>query len=121
MIPASLTKASTLLVISAIAMVATAIIALFAIWAVDDFIDKVRSEAKQERDAYWTARIEKMNATAANAQAAQVRETMRIETNAATTIADLEKQKSDLEKKNAALPNGAAIGLDRDRVRLLPH
>jgi flagellar motility protein MotE (MotC chaperone) len=121
MIPAWLTKASTSLIIVAVAMLATASIALFAVRTVDDFIDKVRSEKADERDAYWTARIEKMNANAANTQAAQVRETMRIETNAATTIAGLEANLKDLEKKNAALPNGTRGGLDRDRVRLLPH
>lgn len=121
MIPAWLTKASTSLIIVAIAMLATASIALFAVRTADDFIDKVRSEAKQERDSYWTGRIEKMNANAANAQAAQVRETMRIENNAATTIADLEQKMKVLETQNAALPYGDRCGLDHPRVRLLPH
>lgn len=121
MIPAWLSKAATSLVITGVAMLAAASIALSAIRTVDTFIDKVRSEKAQERDAYWTARIEKMNATAATAQAAQVRETMRIETSAAITIADLEQKMKDLETKNAALPNGDRCGLDHPRVRLLPH
>ncbi|MDQ1185398.1 hypothetical protein [Agrobacterium larrymoorei] len=79
-----------------------------------------RTSAIAERDAHWTAQIEKSNANQARREAAQAIETMRISAETAKTIAAQRARLITLEKANAALPNGTAVGLDGGRVQLLP-
>lgn len=83
-------------------------------------IADARKSAIAERDAHWTAQIEKSNANQARREAAQALETMRINAETAKTIAAQRARLITLEKANAALPNGTAVGLDRGRVQLLP-
>ena len=79
-----------------------------------------RQSAVAERDAYWTAEIEKSNAEQARKEAAQAVEAMRISAETTKIIADQRARLLTLEKANAALPNGNSVGLDRGRVQLLP-
>lgn len=120
MIPAWLTKA----VVPVIILAALALGGVFLVLKVISTVDGIRSTARQEgiseRDSYWTAQVEKSNALAAQAEAAQARETLRINNETAKVIADLQSNITTLRKANAALPNGNAVGLDRARVQLLP-
>jgi uncharacterized membrane protein YccC len=120
MIPEWLTKAA----IAAFVIVSLALgTAIFAARAADKFsalIETVRKQERDSRDAFWTAQIEKSNALAAQAEVTQAKEALRLNSEAANTIADLRAQLSTLKAQNAKLPNGSAIGLDRARVRLLP-
>lgn len=75
--------------------------------------------ARKERDAHWTAEIEKSNRIVAEARAEAERVAAAAD-RAARDAADREKQLlSDLEKANAALPEAGSIGLSRERVCLL--
>lgn len=65
------------------------------------------------------AAIEASNAAVARDQALREAEAARASARAENEITGLRKALSDMEKANAALPNGAAGGLDRARVRLL--
>lgn len=120
MIPAWLTKA----VLAVLILVALALgTAIFAARAADKFssiIETARQQERDSRDAYWTGQIEKSNALAAQAEATQAKEALRINTETAKTIADLRAKLITLGAANAKLPNGRAVGLDRARVQLLP-
>lgn len=87
---------------------------------IDSMIADAKRSAFNERDAYWTGQIEKSNAMQARRETEQALETMRINADTAKTIADQRARLITLEKANAALPNGTAVGLDRGRVQLLP-
>lgn len=77
------------------------------------------ASARKERDAHWTAEIEKSNRIVAEALAESERVAAAAD-RAARDAADREKQLlSDLEKANAALPDAGSIGLSRERVCLL--
>lgn len=97
--------------------------AFFVSRAADKFssiIETARQQERAGRDAYWTGQIEKSNALAAQAEATQAREALRINTETASTIADLRAKLITLGAANAKLPNGGAVGLDRARGQLLP-
>ena len=75
--------------------------------------------ARKERDAHWTAEIEKSNRIVAEALAESERVAAAAD-RASRDAADREKQLlSDLEKANAALPEAGSIGLSRERVCLI--
>lgn len=75
--------------------------------------------ARKERDAHWTAELEKSNRIVAEARAEAERVAAAAD-RAARDAADREKQLlSDLEKANAALPDAGATGLSRERVCLI--
>lgn len=77
------------------------------------------ASARKERDAHWTAEIEKSNRIVAEALAESERVAAAAD-RASRDAADREKQLlSDLEKANAALPEAGSIGLSRERVCLL--
>lgn len=93
---------------------------LLAVRTLDGMIDKATTAARAERDHYWRGEIDQANTALAKREAEQVREVLRIQ---AVTSALIQSASDDLEKRkkeSAALPNGDACGLDRDRVRLLP-
>ncbi|WP_320200509.1 hypothetical protein RMR16_008740 [Agrobacterium sp. rho-13.3] len=83
-------------------------------------ISDARRAAANERDNHWTAQIEKSNAMQARRETTQAVEAMRISAEASQTIANQRARLLTLEKANAALPNGTAVGLDSGRVQLLP-
>lgn len=121
MIAAWASKALTPLIIAAAMLAAAAFLGWLAISTVNSMVETARTEKASERDAYWTGRIEKANGLAAAAEASQIREVLRIEKEATDRLAAVTQQQANLEKVNAALPNGDACGLGRDRVRLLPN
>lgn len=120
MIPETMTKAIIALLIFATLVLGTAFFAYRAVGKVGDLVEAARKQERESRDYFWTGQIEKSNALAAQAEVTQAKEALRLNSEAANTIADLRAQLSTLKAQNAKLPNGSAIGLDRARVRLLP-
>lgn len=120
MIPEWLTKAAIAAFIIVSMALGTAIFAARAAGKFSAIVESARKQERDSRDAYWTAQIEKSNALTARAEADQAKEALRLNSEAASTIADLRAKLSTLKDRNAKLPNGSAVGLDRARVRLLP-
>ncbi len=116
---ALLSKAATPLVIAGLLYAAGMGLWAFAAHQAATLADRVRADVRAERDSHWSAEIERSNAHAARRIADQAREALRVETAANERIRAVEQEQAELEKKNAALPDGDACGLDRDRVRLL--
>ena len=82
-------------------------------------LNDAAESARKERDAHWTAELEKSNRIVAEARAEAERVAAAAD-RAARDAADREKQLlSDLEKANAALPDAGSIGLSRERVCLI--
>ncbi|OCP17452.1 MULTISPECIES: hypothetical protein [unclassified Ensifer] len=118
---ALLSKAAAPFVIAGLLFVAGFGLWAFAASQTNRLAERVRAEARAERDSHWTAEIERANAHAARRIADQAREALRVESVTNERIRAAEQKQVELEKKNAALPNGDRCGLDRDRVRLLPR
>ncbi|WP_107339203.1 hypothetical protein [Agrobacterium pusense] len=121
MIGAWFSKAVTPLIIVAALLAAAAFLGWLAIAAVNNMVDRAVNLKASERDAHWKGEIETANTKAANAEAAQARFAIELERETSARIAALNVNKEKLENENAALPNGDACGLGRDRVRLLPR
>ncbi|MGV1784564.1 MULTISPECIES: hypothetical protein [Agrobacterium] len=121
MIGAWLSKAVTPLVIAAAFLAVAAFLGWLSISAVNSMVETAVTTKAAERNAHWKAEIETANTRAANAEAAQVHLAMELERDTSIRIAALNVNKEKLENENAALPNGDACGLGRDRVRLLPR
>ncbi|ANM12032.1 hypothetical protein [Rhizobium sp. N324] len=83
-------------------------------------VDGAASSAKALSDAEWTAKIEKANAEANKKIADQANAVIQIQADASDRVNAASQQLEELRKRNAALPDGGAIGLSRDRVRMLP-
>lgn len=94
---------------------------LFILDRLDTMIERAKTAAIESRDAHWTAQIERGNAEANRRIADQAKAALAIETEANARIRAVEHQLASLETANAALPDGDACGLGRDRVRLLPR
>lgn len=75
--------------------------------------------ATRQAEAEFKAAIEASNAMVEKLRAAQAIEAAKASAAAEQEISGLRARLSNMEKANAALPNGAAGGLDRARVRLL--
>lgn len=115
---AALKRAAPLLV--------TAVLLLFGLGVgyllvsrVGTMIERAERAAIEARDAHWTAEIERANADANRRIAAQATAALAVETEANARIRAVEDELASLETANAALPDGDACGLRRDRVRLL--
>ncbi|NRF09360.1 hypothetical protein [Agrobacterium pusense] len=121
MIGAWFSKAVTPLIIAAALFAAGAFLGWLAIATVNGMVDRAVNLKASERDAHWKGEIETANTRAANAEAAQARFAIELERQTSARIAALNVNKEKLENENAALPNGDACGLGRDRVRLLPR
>lgn len=80
---------------------------------------RARASAVSERDAHWSAEIEKSNAIAQARIADTLRKTMAADAAARDRIADAEARAAELETENAALASDGRCGVGRDRVRLL--
>jgi hypothetical protein len=83
-------------------------------------IDDAAANAKALADQTWTAKIEKANAEANEKIAHQAKAVIQIQADAADRVNAASQQLEELRKRNAALPDGSAIGLSRGRVSLLP-
>lgn len=88
---------------------------------IDTMIERAKMAAIESRDAFWTGEIERGNAEANRRIAEQAKTALAIETNANARIRAAEDQLASLENANAALPDGDACGLRRDRVGVLPR
>lgn len=99
------------------------LIAFLLAWAtfatVAGMVEDAREQAVSERDAHWAAEIERSNAFAAREIAAQAKTALAIEADANARVRAAEDKLTELEKQNAALPDGDACGIGRARVRLL--
>lgn len=84
-------------------------------------VAEARDHALAERDAHWQAEIARSNTQAEAERRRQIEQAQAADAAARTEIGRLQKSLADMEAKNAALPGGAACGLDRERVRLLPR
>jgi len=77
-----------------------------------------------ERDAYWTAKIEKANADTNKRAADQAAAVVKIQAVMAEQSRSDQQTLADLRTKNAQLPKGdgkgGRCGLSGDRVGLLP-
>lgn len=119
MIAAWLSKTFTPLIVAGLMLLAAAVIGWVTIATVERLVGEARASAISERDAHWTAEIEKSNAAAQTKIAENLRQTMAAQEAARAHVASVEAQLAQLETDNAALPNDGACGLGRDRVRLL--
>ncbi|CAD7055373.1 hypothetical protein RHAB21_00705 [Pseudorhizobium halotolerans] len=114
-----LSKAVTPLIVISLMLLAAAFLGWLALHTVDGMVDDARLSAIAERDAHWKGEIAEANTKAALAEAAQANSALRIQAEATAKIRAAEEKLTELEKENAALPDGAACGLDHGRVRLL--
>jgi hypothetical protein len=119
MIAVWFSKAATPLVVAALMLLAAALIGWAMLATVERLVGDARASAIAERDAHWTAEIEKSNAATQQIIAENLRQTMAAQDAARAQVASAEAQFTQLERDNAALPDTGACGLGRDRVRLL--
>lgn len=96
---------------------------LFAYWRVTATIDGMVKDAAVTAtalsDAKWKAKIEESNAAVERERADNAIRVAAMAQAEADAEARAEAAEKELEIKNAALPDGNAIGLDVGRVRLL--
>lgn len=119
MIAAWFSKAATPLIVIAAMLLAAAFLGWLALKTVDGMVDDARAGAIAERDAHWKSEISAANVKVAQAEADRANATLRIQAEATARVRAAESKLIELEKDNAALPDGAACGLDHGRVRLL--
>ena len=112
-------KAFAPLIVLGLMIVAALLLGWLALSTVDGIADKARASAVAERDAHWTGEIAKFEAATQTRIAEQLKETMAAEAAARSEVAAYAAQLAEMEAENAALPDGGACGLGRDRVRLL--
>lgn len=109
------------LLVTAVLLLAGLGLGVLLVSRIDTMIQRAERAAIEARDAHWTAELERANAAANRRIAEQAKAALAIETDAAARIRAAEDHLASLETANAALPDGDACGLGRDRVRLLPH
>ena len=100
-------------------LIAVALLGWLSLRTIAALVDDARAVVVAERNAYWEGRIEKANAAAEKKAAEQLAIAMKIEAAANDRVRAAEQKLTELEKENAALPDGGSVGLSRDRVRLL--
>ena len=110
-------------VVIALALAALLATAGLAVWrglaVINHMERRARDTAIAERDAHWKAEIAASNALVEVERRRSAEAALAAEQRAAAEIQTLQSKLVELEAANAALPNGAARGLGRDRVRLL--
>jgi hypothetical protein len=110
-----------------VALAALALIALVTLFGwltlreVRSMVDEAAKTATAAADAKWTAEIERSNAAANAKVAEQAKAALAIEADANERINAASQELEEMRKRNAALPGADAIGLSRDRVRMLPN
>lgn len=112
-------KTVTPLIVLGLMIVAALLLGWLSLHTVQTMVDKASSAAIAERNAHWTGEIAKSEAATHTRIAEQLKETMAAEAAARSQIAAYAAQLAEMEAENAALPDGGACGLGRDRVRLL--
>lgn len=117
--PAWFLKATMPVLIGLGMLLLSALLALQAVKIAEDWLETYRTRIITGRDNHWKAEIAKSNLETARTQAAQLQTVIQLESEAQEKLKAVEDQKAELEKLNAALPNGNSCGLDSDRVKLL--
>jgi len=117
-IMARIGKAGALLVAVAALLAAAALFSWLAVSELSAMVGSAVATARSERDAQWKAQIAEANRKVAEAQTAQLRHAQQVDAEARAEVENVQKQLTELEKANAALPDGGG-GIRRDRVRLL--
>lgn len=87
--------------------------------AIESMVETARTEAFAARDAHWKLEIEKSNAAVEKSIAENAIAAAKASSAAEQTISGLRAALTELETKNASLPDGGRCGLDAGRVRLL--
>lgn len=87
--------------------------------AIESMVETARTEAFAARDAHWKLEIEKSNAAVEKTIAENAIAAAEASSAAEQTISGLRAALTELETKNASLPDGGRCGLDAGRVRLL--
>ena len=115
---ALLGKAAPYLVAAAL-LLGAAFLFLTGVRTIDGWIANARSQAIDERDAYWKAEIARSEAETQKAISENLKQTMALQDAAVAKVSEAEARASELEKENAALSDDGSGGLSRERVRLL--
>ena len=92
-----------------------------AVSAVSSIIDERVSAAEATRDAHWKAEIEQANVVAAKNVIEQMRVSHAADLATRAEIDRLKTEISELERKNADLPDVDGSGIDLERTRLLNY
>ncbi|CAN7260029.1 hypothetical protein [Brucella pseudogrignonensis] len=92
-----------------------------AVSAVSTIIDERVSAAEAARDAHWKAEIEQANVVAAKNVIEQMRVSHAADLATRAEIDRLKTEISELERKNADLPDVDGSGIDLERTRLLNY
>ena len=92
-----------------------------AISAISMIIDDRVASAEAGRDALWRAEIEQANAVAAKNVIEQMRASHAADLATRAEIERLKTEISELESKNADLPDVDGSGIDLERTRLLNY
>ncbi|XKM42012.1 hypothetical protein A4U53_016240 [Rhizobium ruizarguesonis] len=112
------------LVLIVILVIAVLGAAYIGIREIRGMVDDAVELKGNERDAYWTAKIEKANAATNKRAADQAAAVVKIQAVMAEQSRSDQQTLADLRTKNAQLPKGdgkgGRCGLSGDRVRLLP-
>ncbi|MGO7593757.1 hypothetical protein [Rhizobium leguminosarum] len=112
------------LILAVILIVAVLGTAYLGIREIRRMVDDAVHLKGDERDAYWTAKIEKANAEPNKRAADQAAAVVKIQAVMAEQSRSDQQTLADLRTKNAQLPKGdgkgGSCGLSGDRVGLLP-
>jgi uncharacterized iron-regulated membrane protein len=87
---------------------------------ISGMIEHAETRATDLERAKWQTEIEKSNAAANKQVADQAKRALEIETDANQRVTEATQAYEELRKRNEALPNGTAVGLDAARGQLLP-
>lgn len=116
---ALLAKVGGPLVVTGAMILAAMILGVMALTTVRGMLDDARTHAVAERDAHWSAEIERSEKEA-NARIVQnLKNTMAAQDAARDQIAAAEDRARQLETQNADLQDTGRCGVSRDRGRLL--
>lgn len=118
---AFLTKPLGTIVVIAGFMALTSIGFWTTVSTVQDIIEDRVKAAETARDAHWTAEIEKANRISAENIIDQMRISRATDLATRAEIDRLKTEISELESKNADLPDHDGSGIDLERTRLLNH
>jgi flagellar motility protein MotE (MotC chaperone) len=99
-------------------LAATAVFSWLAVSELSTMVDTAVATAKGERDAQWKFQIAEANRKVAEATAEQLRHAQQVDAEARAEVENVQKQLTELEKANEALPDSDG-GIRRGRVRLL--
>jgi hypothetical protein len=108
-----------ILAIVAGALATISVSGAFGLTIIRNLVADAAQAARAERDYYWRGQIDQMKAAAERQIAENLRQTMAAQDEARDQVAQAEARAAELERDNAALPDGGDRGLGRDRVRLL--